>query len=128
MKIVITKENWETIDSLAEDGEAKEIEAFDLLDSFTVATGGKVLNKLVSKLSHGGTIALSCTDLLSLCKGVNLRAIDINLANEVLFGKDGSKKSAYSNEILRECLISRGLKILKNRTNKCKSIIIAERP
>ena len=116
------------IDNLADDGELSELEALEVIDLFEVGVGGRVLKNWVGKLAHGGTITLSSTDLIHLSKMLNLRLLDVGRANEVLFGIDGSRKAAYSNQTLKDALEACGLKVMKNRTAECKVVVVARRP
>lgn len=130
-KLLLTKEmgldQLSNIDNLVDDGEINEIEAFDVLDLFPEAVAGKVLSNWIAKLAHKGQITLSCPDLIIVAKLVSLRGMSISKANEILYG-DGSRKAAYSNEVLETTLKELGLNILKSRTSECRVVIVAERP
>jgi hypothetical protein len=114
-----------------DDGEAEEIIAIDVLDRFTLPDTEKVITHWISKLKHGGELTIGFTDLIELAKAIANRSVNLDQANQILFGSGQAweqKRTALAVVPVCNMLRSKGLNITLKRSQAFKAIIKAVRP
>lgn len=120
MKVVFTNEHISSndliindiniCDILVDDGEADQILVDDFLSSYSYDECGNVLNKILSKLSIGGTIIIKYVDIEHMLSTfVTLVNFDAKSFNDVLFYKP--VKSMITTEIVKDLLSNFGVTI-----------------
>src|SRR5690606_36574162 len=107
------------LDSVADDGEAKEILALDILDYFPSAKADEVIRNWTRKLAHGGTLTISVVDVREVSRAIVNNAISMDDVNELLHGAQREgwqyKKASFTLAQLNEAFLEAGFKILARR-------------
>ena len=114
------------IDNFVEDSECMEI-VVESLDYIPMSQIVGVLEKLVTKLRHGGTISITGTDLLDMGRVIVERLYTTEELNEAIFGEGLPKRSSLPLEELTNLLKSFGLKIMKKRLQSSMNYVEAIR-
>jgi len=119
----------ENLDDMVEDAEATEILALDIIDFLPPESIEAAIGHWVSKLRHGGKIAIGGKDLWQISKALYQKILDLEEANEVIHGtQEKPRISNFTIDKLINTLESRGLQILKKRINKFDMVVEAQRP
>ncbi len=117
------------LDALVDDGEAEEIVAYEILDLFPFRDGGTILNNWLKKLKKGGTIVLTSLDILSVAKDLHFGNLEYD--HKMIYGNQTAnwdfRKASYPLRELVAELKERGLKIIKQRIDNYKAVVVAER-
>lgn len=117
---------------VADDGEAVEIVALDVLDYFPAAQADEVLQGWLRKLAHGGRLTVGVVDLKEVCRGVLAHTLSDEDANELLHGRQERphqfRKASFTLGKLAEVLGNLGYKVLAKRVQGHRAIITVERP
>jgi len=114
-----------------DDASCKEIIALDILDNYSSQEVDKIINHWISKMRHDSSITIGGTDMSSIAKSLHMGNIDVNKANELVFGPQTQdwefKKSCIDINTMIDILRSKGLRIIKKRINGYKFAVTAER-
>jgi hypothetical protein len=120
------------LDPVVDAGEAAELVAHDLLDRVPLAQANTLLDHWLSKLAHGGTITVSCVDLLEVAKSLQNRLITVEEASTLLHGEQGKnwqfRQANYTLAQIADTLRGKGLKVQQKRINEFRAIVVAQRP
>lgn len=120
------------VDRVCVAGECEELLALGVLDYVPLADAGRVLDHWVSRLAHGGEIALSAVDLLEVSRAVCNRVLSVGDANLLLHGGQRKqwefRKSSYTLGQLAGLLEARGMELVKQRHSEFKAVVVARRP
>lgn len=122
--------NTLSIDSYIDDGELEEIIIDNMLDCVPITQTLNILNKLIKKVKHGGTIIINGIDAYLVAKAFVEMKISIEEFNVLLHGTDreiqrtlGLTCSGVSN-----FLSESGLKIIHRRIDSFQYSVKAARP
>lgn len=120
------------LDDVADANEVTEIIALDVLCYFPNHLADQVLNHWLGKLAHGATITLGQPDIREIARAVLNRTIDLNVANELLYGSQqapgGERRNVLTMDQLVAVLESKGLKVLRKRIQDHRCVVVAQRP
>jgi len=114
------------IDMVVNDAECTQI-TLESLDYIPMVHLLPVLEKLVSKLRHGGTISVTGTDLLDMGRVITERGFSTEQLNEAIYGADLPKRSSIPLTELANLLKSFDLKIVKKRMQSSMNYVEATR-
>lgn len=120
------------LDPVVDAGEAVEIVAHDIIDRVPMHQANALLEHWLSKLAHGGTIVLSCVDILEVARSLLGRFITVEQANVLLHGEQDERwrfrQANYTLVQLADTLAGKGLRVQSKRINECRAIVVAQRP
>lgn len=120
------------LNHIADGNELEELVTNEALDYVPMPIADKVLSHWLSKIAHGGTITLSCVDLLEVSRHLQHRILSVDDANTLLFGTQKEpwqfKRGAYNLATLVETLQEHGFQILSKRVNDFRAYVTARRP
>ena len=109
----------ENLHDIVEDAEATEILALDIIDFLPLNSVEPAISHWVSKLRHGGKIAI----------GSYQKILGLAEANEVIHGtQERPRISHLTIDTLIEILEKQGLQVIKKRVNKFDMTVEAQRP
>lgn len=116
------------LDDFAEDGEAEEIRAFDVLSYFGPKEVDELLRRWIAKLKLGGTLTIAGYDGHLLGRALTYRKLDIADLQEAILGANGDRKSLLTLADMTTKLQGRNMKIAhKTIENEYLFVIKAER-
>jgi hypothetical protein len=119
----------ENLHDIVEDAEATEILALDIIDFLPLNSVEPAISHWISKLRHGGKIAIGGKDLWQISKASYQKILGLAEANEVIHGtQERPRISHLTIDILIEILEKQGLQIIKKRINKFDMTVEAQRP
>lgn len=117
---------------LVDAGEVTELVAHGILDLIPMHQANALLDHWLSRLAHGGTIVLSCVDILEVTKSLQNRLITIEQANVFLHGEQDKpwrfRQANYTLAQLADILHDKGLRVQQKRINDFRAIVVAQRP
>lgn len=116
------------LDLLVDPGECEELVAHDVLDAYPAQSVDAVLDHWLSRLAHGGTIALSVVDMREVARAFLAGSLNLEEANKLLHGVGVTKKSTLSVDILSDVLEGKGMKVLVRRVENYRAVVVAQRP
>lgn len=119
------------LDYLVENSECNHIVANEILSYLPASLINQTISHWIAKLRHKGILTIVDVDLIEISKGISQRYIDLEAANNLLYGAQDTdwkfKKCALSSFDIIEYLKEHKLRILKNRINNYKFTIEAQR-
>lgn len=128
----ITKGDWTQLDDICCAAEAETIIALDLLSMIPRNHIDQVLSHWISHLRHGGEIALSVVDTLAVSRALANGELSLPEGGLLLYGEQNQShqlnKSEWSLTSLAEMIKSYGLKIIKQRVQNYRAVVVARRP
>lgn len=114
-----------------DDGECSEILAIDVLEYVPVPIADQTLTHWVSKLAHKGVLVIGGTNLRQVCKCILDKTLDIDRANQILYGEQrfpgDLKYGMVDMERLCAALQTKGLKVISKQLDGLKMIVKGER-
>lgn len=120
------------LESIADAAEVVELIAHDILDRVPMHQANAVLDHWLSRLAHGGTIVISCVDLLEVAKSLQNRLITVEQANQLLHGEQDKawkfRQANYTLAQLADTLRGKGLLVQKKRITDFRAVVVARRP
>jgi hypothetical protein len=127
-----TNLQFHQLDDIVDDAEAEEVSALrGYIEYFSTEESETVLNKLISKLKHGGRLILSFTDIIEVARDLSSYKLNIDDGITMIYGlqdkPENFKKAGFTYNYVAAFLRRQGLKIVKGRTQEYETIIEAER-
>lgn len=119
--------DFENLDAIVDDGELEELRAINILEYVDGNKVDAVLKNWTKKLAHKGKIIIGFTDIMEISKAITNRAIDIPTANDLIHGKQLTKKNSFDINTITNYLSSLNLKIISKRLVSYWGVVIAER-
>ncbi len=117
---------------IADNGEAEEVLALNVLDYLPYPNIANIVSHFVSKLAHKGKLIIQVVDTLEVCKALANRSITMGEAATLLYGEQSEpwnfRKAPFTIVDLVALFQSKGLRILRKHTEAFQSLIIGERP
>ena len=128
----VIKADIRNLSEVSQENECTEIYAADILDYLQLEESKTVVSHWVSRLRHGGKIAIGGTDIEEVCrifKNGKITTEDFNQVVHGTFEKPWSVKLSHRKiEDLIGLLQANGIKITKKRIEGINMIVEGERP
>jgi hypothetical protein len=119
------------LDRHVDAGEVEDFIAHDVLDLFPIVQANDILDHWISRLAHGGTITISCVDLMEVSRNLVNRFITPEQANVLLHGEQDRpwkfRQGNYTLSQLVHSLAGKGLHVQMKRLDELKAIVVAQR-
>jgi hypothetical protein len=113
-------------------GEAQELLAHDVLDHVQLPRADAVLAHWASRLAHGGTLTVSCVDMMAVAHALADRTLSPEDAALLLHGEQRRgwdyRHSGRTLAQLARGLEGLGLQVLRKRTAGLRAVVVARRP
>lgn len=120
------------LDPVCDDGEASELVVTDILSYFPARDVDGMFAHWLKKLAHGGIIRITDIDLYDVGKALANRSLSVENANLLLYGEQAKdwqfRRCLLSVQTVVEVLKTRGMQILKKRTDSLRFVVEARRP
>lgn len=120
------------LDDLVDDAEADEIIALDVIDYVPAPALERVLTNWISKVRHGGTIAIGGVDIMAVARGLVRQEISLTQANVLLYGQQSApweyRKATIDMQTVISTLQKFDFKIIQKRIVNYTYVVKAERP
>lgn len=128
----VIKADIRNLSEITQENECTEIYAADILDYLQFDESKAIVSHWVSRLRHGGKIAIGGTDIEEVCRVFRSGKIDIEDFNQVVHGtfeKPWSVKLSHRKiEDLVGLLQANGVRVTKKRIEGINMIVEGERP
>ncbi len=119
------------LDAVVEAGEATKIVVSDILSYFPPEQVDEILTNWLSKLAHGGTLAVTVVDLREVARKFLANIIPIEDMQSLLHGAQEQpwqfRKSSLTLPLLIEVFTTRGYKILSKRIQNNMATVVVQR-
>lgn len=96
--------NLDSLDIIADEGEAKEIIVDDFLSSFYERDLYSVLNRIICKIAKGGKLILYFTDIELLASKLSMGYLTASDFNEIIFSTGTNIKSFLNSDSILDFL------------------------
>lgn len=120
------------LDEFVGDAEADELVALDVIDYLPSRELDNIIDNWIRKIRHGGTIVVGGIDIREVAKGLVGQELDLQAANNLLYGFQESpweyRKATLTLQKLIQVFQSRGFVILQKRLEKYYYEVKAQRP
>ena len=113
-----------SLNIIADDGEATEIMVDDILHSFSLKEVENILQLIASKIKKGGKLILYLTDIELLSHMLTTGSITFNDFNDCFFHSGQSIKSFISSDFIFDILNRLGFKINQKQIKNFTLIIV----
>lgn len=116
------------LDDFVCENEATEILALEILDKFSPDKVDNILDHWLSRLAHKGRLTISVVDLYEIARGVVCESINVEIANNLLYGTNVKNNSAFTLDQLSMVLENKGYKVIKKFIENNRAYVTVERP
>lgn len=127
-----TRADWTNLDDICCVAEAESIVAMEILGVIPRVQARQVLGHWISRLRHGGELALSVVDTVAVSRALIRGELSLPDAGVLLYGEQKQTHQLYKSEwslsVLVELLKSAGLEIIKQRVQNYRAVVVARRP
>jgi len=118
-------QNAGNLSAVALPGELTELVAQEVLERFAPDEADVALDNWVASVGIGGTLAITCLDITTLCQDHVIGRLNAAQLNRLLHG-DG-RRASYSLSMLAEALQARGLKVIRRNLHGHQFCVVARR-